>query len=114
VESVALAVSVAPEELVESAALAVSVGLVDPVESEGPAALVALAVRVASEVLVVAIARPSCRQVAVPGSTIHNTAEEPPIATARPRTGSAGLRAAIRLPIAKTRLGNKSVVRAAM
>jgi len=61
--------------------------------------------------------RPRCRRQgadAAPGSKIRNTAAAPRIATARLQTGSAVLRAATRSLIAKTRLGNKSVVRAAI
>ena len=56
---------------------------------------------------------PRCRQVAATGSTIRNIVAEPHIAIRRPRTGLALRRAATRCLIAKTRLGNKSVVRAA-
>lgn len=60
---------------------------------------------------------PSCRPVvadATAGSTIRNTAAGPRIATKRLQTDSEVLHAATRSLIAKTRLGNKSVVRAAI
>ena len=93
-----------------------------PAVSAGLAALVAPAELVGSAGLAVwvvsvgaGIARPSCRRVAAAlGSIIRNIAEEPLIATARLQTGSAVVRAVTRSLIAKTRLGNKSVVRAAM
>ena len=80
------------------------------------AELVGLVVSAALAVSVgVGIPRPNCRRVAVVGlgSIIRNTAEEPPIVTARLQTGSAGRRAVTPSLIAKTRLGNKSGARAA-
>lgn len=82
-------------------------------ELAGSAELVAPAALGASAVLAASVdagmVRRNCRRAAVgPGSIIRNTAEEPPIATARPQTGSAGRREVTRSRIAKTRLDSKS------